>query len=131
MTNIQIVKLQNGDDLIANVSILNNGETYIISEPMLFGLEGVRNGQPHLLLKHYLPVQLLKKNEMCIKAEEVFSVLEPDEEFAEFYQHTVSKLQKLLKAKDDLTNDEANDFNLYESILEDFDELKASGHMVH
>ena len=127
MSKIQIIRLQNGDDLIANVTHIANA--LILSEPMLFGLEAGRNGQGNLLLKHFLPVQLLKKNEMRISDEEVFTVLEPDDEFAEFYEHTISRTQKLLNSKDEFDDAEANVD--YESLLESFDKHTSSGRMVH
>jgi hypothetical protein len=54
--------------------------------------------------------------------------MEPDDEFAEFYQHQIYKINMLMKAKDDLSNDE--EMNM-ESILESYEAHIDSGHTVH
>ena len=56
----KIIKLQNGTDLIANVTSI--GDVYVLEEPMEFGIE-VRGSQTgNLIMNHWLPVQLIKKN---------------------------------------------------------------------
>ena len=55
----QIIKLQNGEDLIANVTL--NGVNYILEEPMEFAIDE-RSRESGLIMRHWLPVQLLKKN---------------------------------------------------------------------
>jgi hypothetical protein len=125
MNKIQIVRLKNGDELIANVSV--TGTNYLLEEPMLFMLDG-RGHRGQLMMQHYLPVQLLKRNEINISLSEIFAVMEPDDEFAEFYQHQIYKINILMKAKNDLSNDE--EMNM-ESILESYEAHIDSGHTVH
>jgi hypothetical protein len=121
----QIVKLQNGIDLIANVTL--NGEQYTLEEPMEFGLDG--NGrQVGLIMKHWLPVQLLKKNSIKIHSKDVLSLLEPDQDFCEYYVNTVYKIKELLKSKDIIS--EMNDDEMQDMINE-FEELHQHGNTLH
>ena len=122
----QIIKLQNGTDLIANVA-LNSAEEYVLEEPMEFNID-IRGRDSGLIMRHWLPVQLLKKNSISIKTKDVLSVMEPEDEFCEYYLNTVYKIKELLKAKslvDEMDDDEIQD------ILDDFEDLRNDGDTIH
>jgi hypothetical protein len=122
----QIIKLQNGTDLIANVA-LNSAEEYVLEEPMEFNID-IRGRDSGLIMRHWLPVQLLKKNSISIKTKDVLSVMEPEDEFCEYYLNTVYKIKELLKAKslvDNMDDDEIQD------ILDDFEDLSNNGDTIH
>jgi hypothetical protein len=124
----QIIKLQNGTDLIANVSL--NDSHYILEEPMEFGID-FRGNQNGLIMKHYLPVQLLKKNSIEIHTKDVLSVMEPEDEFCEYYINTVAKIKELIKARnfvdsmDSMTDDEIN------MIINEFEDIDNNGNTIH
>jgi hypothetical protein len=123
----QIIKLQNGTDLIANVA-LNSAEEYVLEEPMEFNIDIRGRGETGLVMCHWLPVQLLKKNSISIKTKDVLSVMEPEDEFCEYYLNTVYKIKELLKAKslvDDMDDDEIQD------MLDDFEDLRSDGDTIH
>jgi MinD-like ATPase involved in chromosome partitioning or flagellar assembly len=109
MNTIKIVRLKNGEDIIGVLNDIN-GE-YEITEPMSVSL--VQRGQQSgLVMSHWLPVQLIKKNEIKINSRDVLTVFEPNDEFAEYYTNTVEKINELLKAKrlaDEMTDEEIED----------------------
>jgi hypothetical protein len=121
----QIIKLQNGTDLIANVTL--NGEQYLLEEPMEFGVN-FRGREAGLMMKHWLPVQLLKKNSIEIHSKDVLSLLEPEEEFCEYYIDTVSKIKELLKAKKIVS--EMDDDEL-DNIMNAFEGTDQNGFTLH
>jgi hypothetical protein len=100
MFSTQIIKLQNGEDLIANVDISITGSHYILEEPMRFFID-VRNNNA-LVMQHYLPVQLVKENKLSLKDKDILAMIDPDEEFVEYYYHTIEKIKRLLQAKADI-----------------------------
>jgi hypothetical protein len=123
----QIIKLQNGTDLIANVA-MNNAEEYVLEEPMEFNIDIRGRGESGLIMRHWLPVQLLKKNSISIKTKDVLSVMEPEDEFCEYYLHTVYKIKELLKAKslvDDMDDDEIQE------MIDEFEDLRNDGDTIH
>ena len=122
----QIIKLQNGTDLIANVCMLGQ-EHYVLDEPMEFGVD-FHGQSAGLVMKHYLPVQLLKKNQMEIHAKDVLSVMDPDDEFCEYYINTVSKIKALLQARN-IVN-EMTDEEISEAI-NNFEEINYHGNTIH
>ncbi len=109
MNTIKIVRLKNGEDIIGNLNLIN--DEYEIMEPMSVNV--VMKGQESgLVMSHWLPVQLIKKNEIKINSRDVLTVIEPNDEFAEYYTNTVEKIKQLLKAKnlaDEMTDEEIED----------------------
>ena len=101
MFSTQIIKLQNGDDLIANVDVSISGTSYILEEPMRFFVDQRNNNS--LVMQYYLPVQLVKDNKISIKDRDILTMMDPDDEFIEYYQHTIEKIKRLMKAKADIS----------------------------
>jgi hypothetical protein len=108
-TNIQIVKLKNGENLIANVSIIDG--SYILEEPMEFDVFETGQNAGNLMMKHWLPVSLVKKNQASIRDNDILSVLEPDEEFCEYYLNTIEKIKRLVEAKNEVENMDEEQIN--------------------
>lgn len=100
MFSTQIIKLYNGEDLIANVDISITGTSYILEEPMRFFIDFRNNNA--LVMQHYLPVQLVKNNKVSVKDKDILMMIDPDEEFVEYYYHTIEKIKRLMQAKADI-----------------------------
>jgi small nuclear ribonucleoprotein (snRNP)-like protein len=125
MDNIKIVRLKNGEDIVGQLT--NVDDSYDVIEPMTVDVE-YRGKEPGLVMRHWLPIQLVKYNEINIKQTDVLCVLEPSEDFAEYYMNTVEKVHDLLKARnlvDELDDDEVND------IMDALDELQQDGNTLH
>jgi hypothetical protein len=122
----QIIKLQNGTDLIANVSG-SNLDRLTLNEPMEFQID-YRGKESGLIMNHWLPIQLVKKNSVEIYTKDILSILEPDEEFCEYYITTVEKIKELVKAKNSV--EEMTDEELTR-MINDFEGLRGNGNTVH
>jgi len=125
MENIKIVRLKNGEDIVGQ--IYDTNDSYDVIEPMTVDVE-YRGKEAGLIMRHWLPVQLVKHNEISIKHSDVLCVLEPSDDFAEYYVNTVEKIHDLLKARnlvDELNDDEVND------IMDALDELQQHGNTLH
>jgi len=126
MDNIKIIKLQNGEDIIGTVTA-NGVQYYDIDEPMSFEVD-YRGNHSGLVMRHWLPVQLLKKNQIQLKTQDVLCILEPDEEFSEYYLHTVEKIKRLLKAKASVN--EMSDEEIQE-IVDELNTLNQGNDTIH
>jgi hypothetical protein len=124
---IKIVRLQNGEDIIGNITDLYDTGSYIVEEPMTVDIE-YRGKEAGLAMHHWLPVQLIKKNEITLGNKDVLCILEPNDEFTEYYLNTVEKIKELLAAKNlvDSYNDEEID-----EIMEAFEDMKHNGDTLH
>jgi hypothetical protein len=109
MFSTQIIKLQNGEELIANVDLSTTGTSYVLEEPMKFWIDYRNNNS--LVIQHYLPVQLIKENKISINVKNILTIMSPTEDFVEYYYHTIEKIKRLMKAKADIaemTDEEIN-----------------------
>ena len=125
MDNIKIVRLKNGEDIVGQ--LFDVEDSYDVIEPMTVDVE-YRGKEAGLVMRHYLPVQLVKYNEVTIKQSDVLCIMEPSADFAEYYVNTVEKVHDLLKARnlvDELDDDEVND------IMDALDELQQNGNTLH
>jgi len=122
---IQILRLKNGEDIIGEI-YTDTGDIEIV-DPMTVGIE-YRNNEPGLVMRHWLPVQLIHSNRTVIKKEDVLTFFHPNKEFSEYYENTVKKMNELLQAKkfaDELTNEEIED------IMDAFEDLDNNEHTLH
>jgi hypothetical protein len=123
----QIIKLQNGEDLIANV-VMSGMDHYILEEPMEFAIDTRNPQNAGLIMRHWLPVQLIKKNSIEIHSKDILSMMEPEEQFCEYYLDTVYKIKELLKAKEIIS--EMDDEELG-NMINEFEELEQYGNTLH
>jgi len=123
----QIIKLQNGEDLIANV-VMSGMDHYILEEPMEFAIDTRNPNNAGLIMRHWLPVQLIKKNSIEIHSKDILSMMEPEDEFCEYYVNTVYKIKELLKAKEIIS--EMDDEELG-NMINEFEELEQHGNTLH
>ena len=104
---VKILRLKSGEDIIG--SILADDKTYIVMEPMTVDVEVRGSNAGTLVMGNWLPVQLIKDNAATINLEDVLTLLEPQDHFVEYYNNTVDKLRKIIKAKEEaeqMTDDE-------------------------
>ena len=110
--DIKIVRFKDGLDVVCHFNYTSEDESMMeLETPMMFE---VRN--TNLVMQHWLPLSLMKKNTVKIKTEEVLCLIEPSDEFAEYYHETVTKMNKFVGKKQ--TEDET------QMMLEALDELK-------
>jgi hypothetical protein len=110
--NIKIVRFKDGLDVVCHFNYTSEDEKMMeLETPMMFE---VRN--TNLVMQHWLPLSLMKANTVKIKTEEVLCLIEPSDEFAEYYHETVTKMNKFLNKKQ--TEEET------QMMLEALDELK-------
>ncbi len=116
MDNIKMVRLQNGEDIIGTISSNTSG-VYNVSHPMVVEITS-RNGMPILGMTHWLPVQLVKTNEVTLTDKDILCMIEPSEDFIEYYNNTVEKISELLKAKK-IIKDQIEDPDTFEEDIEE------------
>ena len=126
MDNVKIIRLKNGEDIVGQITT-NNNDTFDVLEPMTVGVD-FRGREAGLVMQHWLPIQLVKKNEVTLSNNDILCFIEPDNNFCEYYTNTVQKIHELLKAKnlvDSLEDEEMN------NIMDAIEELQEVGHTLH
>ena len=114
--DIKIVRFKDGLDVVCHFNYTSSDETMMeLETPMMFE---VRN--TNLVMQHWLPLSLMKANTVKIKTEEVLCLIEPSDEFAEYYHETVTKMNRFVNKKQ--TEEENHQLMEALSELEHLDE---------
>ena len=81
-----------------------------------------------LVMQHYLPVQIIKKNTISVANNNILCEIEPSLEFSEYYENTVSKIAELLRAKsviEELSKDD------YSDVMDAFEDISYGDKVIH
>lgn len=98
---IKIIRLKSGEDIIGTCNFFSK-EEMDIHEPMTVDVETKGTYAGQLIMANWLPINLIKDNKTTLRMEDVLITMEPEEDFIEYYQNTVTKLKEVLKAKRDV-----------------------------
>jgi len=109
---IKIIRFTDGLDVICDCEFTSNDMVEII-DPMLFEIRGV-----NLLLQVWLPMAVVKHNSVMIGMENILCVMDPTEDFEEYYINTVTKLNEESKKEKEVV--------LTDEVLSAFEEKEFS-----
>ena len=98
MEEIKILRLVTGEDIICRF-IKVSTDSYAIMNPMVVGIKYKKNDGASLTMAHWLPIEIIKKNETLINPRDVLAIVDPADDVAEYFDMTVDKLNELMKAK--------------------------------
>ena len=108
---IQILRLKDGSDIICNTYI-REPETVEVDYPMMFDMVNQR-----LVLQHWLPMAAMKGTSVTIRLNEIVCIMEPTDDFAEYYETAVNKLNSVVETQqEDGFNDIINAMDELENI---------------
>lgn len=93
MDSIKIIRLNYGDDIIGNIE--NLGDALVVEYPMSIRLDVKKETNiPYLIMKPWLPIDLIKDEHVTFGLSDILSIFEPKEEIKEFYMTTQEKVYK-------------------------------------
>jgi len=94
--DIKIVRLTSGEDIVCG--LIESDGTFYLKNPMVFLLKDTGK-QFVLMLQNWLPMQVMKMNEAVIKEKDVIAVLQPDENFIEYFLDESREMEEAIEAK--------------------------------
>jgi hypothetical protein len=112
---VKIVRFKDGLDVICFFDNLN-AEVVDIIEPMMFEVRNM-----NLVMQQWLPIAMVKENRASVKWEDILCVMEPTEDFKEYFHTTVEKLNLTLDKKKNDSTDEEKEYML--EVLSAMDEM--------
>ena len=128
MESLNILRLKTGEDIICYMEYLSTDEV-ILRDPMSIIFQtNPKTGNDAIILENWLPVQLIKENEVTIKTSEILAVLSGTMEFNTFYQSAIT-LQKYSDVKDDNSEDDVE--SLTQDEMKMILELTPNGGLMH
>jgi len=129
--NIKIIRLQTGEDIVANI-IEEDQDSVMIDAPMKLIFRRLPNGQSVMMMLHWLPVELIKEDSAIIYLEDIITVMEPKDSMIEYYENLVNKAlldalesEDLLKSFAEQEEEDAEEMNEFtEELTERLEEMK-------
>lgn len=102
MDNIKIVRLQSGEDVIANYADDEEG-SITLTNPMSLMFKRMPTGRAVMMMSPWLPLELVEDNVACIYAQDILSVFQPKQSIIDYYNTTV------IEVEEDRQNEEMNE----------------------
>ena len=129
--NIKIIRLQTGEDIVANI-IEEDQDSVMVDAPMKLIFRRLPNGQSVMMMLHWLPVELIKEDSAIIYLEDIITVMDPKDSMIEYYENLVNKAlldalesEDLLKSFADQEEEDAEEMNEFtEELTERLEEMK-------
>jgi len=125
MDNVRIIRLKDGEDIIASYHMNSNGiiEMY---DPMTLFYKRMSAGKSMLLMSPWLPIELIQTNSACISMNEVLTIVEPRSALIEYYNNAVAEANEVVaNFNDQIDNSLLDEFDSDEKLdlEDDTDEL--------
>ena len=115
MDEVKIVRFKDGMDVICFYETLNN-EYVDVKEPMMFEVRNM-----NLVMQQWLPIAMIKENRTTVKQGDILCVMEPSDDFKEYFQTTVEKVNDSIQKKKNASTEEEKEYML--EVLSAMDEM--------
>jgi len=116
--NIKIVRLQSGEDIMADVIQDEENDTLLLDNPMHIIFKRIPSGQTIMMMMPWLPIEIIKENNAIVYATDILTIIEPKDDLVEYYGNIVFEAHEKMM--------ETRDFNSYEDDEEDEEEELSS-----
>ena len=118
-TNIKIVRLQSGEDIMADMIEDEENDTVMLDNPMHIIFKRIPTGQTVMMMMPWLPIELIKENNAILFTSDILTVIEPKDDLVEYYGNVVVEAQHRMEEQRKFTSlDEQYD----EGEEEEYDE---------
>jgi len=116
---VKIVRFKDGLDVICYFDSQNN-EVVEVKEPMMFEVRNM-----NLVMQQWLPIAMIKENRASVKWEDILCIMEPSDDFKEYFHTTVEKVNATIEKKKNASTDEEKEYMLEVlSAMDEMDNLK-------
>lgn len=113
MDNIKIVRLQSGEDVIANYTDGQEGSV-TLTNPMSLMFKRMPTGRAVMMMSPWLPLELVEENVANIYAQDILSIFQPKQHIIDYYNTTVIQVEEDIKSDevDELHDMEEDDMDM-------------------
>lgn len=118
--NIKIVRLQSGEDIIADFIEDEQNETVLLDNPMHIIFKRIPTGQTVMMMMPWLPIELIKDNQALIYTSDILTIIEPKEDLITYYGDVVVEAQQRMEKKlpfeseSDIMEEDEEDYDIDE-----------------
>jgi hypothetical protein len=122
---IKIVRIQSGEDIIAEVHSETDSDLLVLNDPMHIIFKRLSTGQTVMMMMPWLPVELIKENIATVYTDEILTLMNPKEELVTYYKKAAEQARLRMFEERSFNNfleddDELDGFDFAEGDEEDF-----------
>ena len=110
-TNIKIVRLQSGEDIIADIISDDENETMLLDNPMQVIFKRMPTGQTVMMMMPWLPLEIIKENNAILYQEDILTVIEPKDDLIDYYGNVVVEAQQRMENSKRFANLDEEEFD--------------------
>jgi hypothetical protein len=92
--NIKIVRLQSGEDIMADIIEDGENDTLLLDNPMHIIFKRIPTGQTVMMMMPWLPIEIIKENNAIVYASDILTIIEPKDDLIEYYGNVVFEAQQ-------------------------------------
>ena len=100
MDNIKIIRLQSGEDVIADYTQVEGDSSVLLTNPMTLMFKRMPTGRAVMLMSPWLPLELVEKNEAWLFEADILTIVQPKEQIVDYYNNTVKEVQEDMLASE-------------------------------
>lgn len=94
MDNIKIIRLQSGEDVIADYTQVEGDESVLLTNPMTLMFKRMPTGRAVMLMSPWLPLELVEKNEAWLYQSDILTIVQPKSQIITYYTNTVKEVEE-------------------------------------
>ena len=94
MDNIKIIRLQSGEDVIADYTQVDGDSSVLLTNPMCLIFKRMPTGRAVMLMSPWLPLELVEKNEAWLFEADILSIFQPKSQIIDYYTNTVKEVEE-------------------------------------
>jgi len=122
MNNIKILRLQSGEDIIANYSIDEESGVVEVNRPMTLFFKRLPTGKSVMIMGPWLPVELIQNNTASLYTQDILTVISPKESLINYYNDVANETEETLKEQGDEIDTTLSQGDLDEEDTEEDDD---------
>ena len=94
--NIKIVRLESGEDIIANYFEDEETGVVLLNSPMHIIFKRMPTGRTVMMMLPWLPLELIKDNQAIIGLEKILTMIEPKDELITYYNKMIVETDEII-----------------------------------
>jgi len=107
--NIKIVRLQSGEDIMADILQDEENDTIMLDNPMQVIFKRIPTGQTVMMMMPWLPIEIIKENSAVVYSSDILTIIEPKDDLVNYYGSVVIEAQQRMEEKRDFSPSEENE----------------------
>ena len=115
-TNIKIVRLQSGEDVMADCIEDTEQGTVLLENPMHIIFKRIPTGQTVMMMMPWLPIELIKENSAIIYDSDILTIIDPKEDLINYYGQIVISAQERMENSENIFGEDDDEEEVEEDI---------------